>query len=138
MLAAIAALAVLIFIIRLTAPPNLLDQDQERPSSYVLDAVKNGNWLCQRDLEGFITSKPPVWTWISAGATIAYGRINEFTLYLPGALGLFGIACLLFIYGRRYYGADVALIAAVASMLTSAGLKGFGLARTDAVFCLHG
>jgi len=40
------------------APPNLLDQDQERPAAYVLDVIKNGNWLCQRDWTGDITSKP--------------------------------------------------------------------------------
>jgi hypothetical protein len=56
--AALAALAVVIFGIRIIAPPNLLDQDQERPASYVLDVVKNGNWVCQRDWSGDVTSKP--------------------------------------------------------------------------------
>src|SRR5437667_5121086 len=86
----IAALAACLFTIRLAAPPNLLDQDQERPATYVLDAVKNGHWLCQRDLFGDITSKPPLYTWLCALTTLACGRITLFSLYLPGALAAVG------------------------------------------------
>ena len=132
--AAIAALALCLFSLRLAAPPNLLDQDQERPAAYVLDAVKNGNWLCQRDLFGDITSKPPVWTWLSALATLACGRIGVFSLYLPGALAALGTAWLIFSAGRKHFGPRAAFYGALASMLTTAGLKEFGLARTDGVF----
>src|SRR5258707_23894 len=103
--AAVAIVAALLFTLRLTAPPNLLDQDQERPASYVLDVVKNGNWLCQRDLSGDITSKPPLYTWLCAIATQPFGRINLFALYLPGALAGFGIGWLLFHFGRVSFGA---------------------------------
>src|SRR5712664_4641220 len=89
-LAALSILAAVIFAMRLVAPPNLLDQDQERPASYVLDVVKNGNWLCQRDLSGDITSKPPLYTWVCALLTLACGRINILCIYLPGALAAFG------------------------------------------------
>src|SRR5713226_8175934 len=70
--------AIILFTLRLTAPPNLLDQDQERPASYVLDVVKNGNWLCQRDLNGEITSKPPLYTWLAALVAMARGQVDEF------------------------------------------------------------
>src|SRR6266851_1355617 len=72
----IAAVAACLFAVRLAAPPNLLDKDQEHPAAYVLDVVKNGNWLCQHDLEGAVSSKPPLWTWLSALATLAHGRIS--------------------------------------------------------------
>jgi 4-amino-4-deoxy-L-arabinose transferase-like glycosyltransferase len=62
--AAVTLLALLLFVLRLAAPENLLDQDQIRPATYVLDILKNGNWLCQRDLTGEITSKPPLYTWV--------------------------------------------------------------------------
>jgi hypothetical protein len=130
----VAAIAACIFAIRMMAPPNLLDQDQERPASYVLDVIKNGNWLCQRDWTGDITSKPPLYTWLCAIATQPFGRINLFALYLPGALAGFGIAWLLFHFGRVSFGARSALFGALMSMLTSAGFKEFGLARTDGVF----
>ncbi len=94
-LATVAIVAALLFTLRLTAPPNLLDQDQERPASYVLDVVKNGHWLCQRDLSGDITSKPPLYTWLCALITLACGRTNIACLYLPGALAAFGTATLI-------------------------------------------
>jgi 4-amino-4-deoxy-L-arabinose transferase-like glycosyltransferase len=132
--AAIVALTAALFALRLAAPPNLLDNDQEGPAAYVLDAVKNGQWLCQRNLSGDITSKPPVWTWLSASATLACGRISVFTLYLPGALAAAGVGCLVFAFGRRYFGRRAGYVAAAVSLLTTAGLKGIGLARTDGVF----
>jgi len=130
----LALLTSALFCFRLAAPPNLLDQDQERPACYVLDAVKNGHWICQRDLLGDITSKPPVWTWISALASTACRRVNVFTLYLPGALSALGIAWLVFAAGRKQFGLRAAWFGALATLLTTAGLKELGLARTDGVF----
>ena len=130
----LAVLGICLFLLRLLAPPDLLDQDQERPAAYVLDVVKNGHWICQRDLFGDITSKPPVWTWVSALATLAVGRIGVLSLYLPGALAGLGCAWLVLGIGRKYFGVRAAFIGAIGSMLTTAGLKEFGLARTDGVF----
>jgi 4-amino-4-deoxy-L-arabinose transferase-like glycosyltransferase len=129
-----ALVALALFTLRLSAPPNLLDQDQENPAAYVLDMVKNGNWICQRDLSGNITSKPPLYTWSAALVTVACGRISLFSLYLPGALALFGTASLVFRYGQRHFGPRAAFFGALACMLCTAGLKQFGLARTDGVF----
>jgi len=38
-----------LFVIRLMALSDLMDKDPERPASYVLDALKNGHWICQTD-----------------------------------------------------------------------------------------
>lgn len=132
--ALIVLVAAILFALRLSAPPNLLDQDQENPGAYVLDAVKNGHWICQRDLSGEITSKPPLWTWIAGALTVMCGRISLFTLYLPGALALCGTACLVFHHGQAHFGRRAALFGALGCMLCTAGLKEFGLARTDGVF----
>jgi 4-amino-4-deoxy-L-arabinose transferase-like glycosyltransferase len=130
----LAVIASLLFGIRLAAPPNLLDQDQERPAAYVLDILKNGHWLCQQDLSGAIASKPPVWAWLAALASLATGRVNEFSLYVPGALAALGTAWLVFGFGRKEFGTGAAFLGGVACMLTTAGAKAFGLARTDSVF----
>ncbi len=130
----LAVIAASIFSIRLTAPPDLLDQDQERPASYVLDVIINGHWLCQKDLFGDITSKPPVWTWLSALTVLVSGKINVFALYLPGAMAGFGTALLIYFFGRRYFGSIAAFLGALGTMLCTAGVKEFGLARTDGVF----
>jgi 4-amino-4-deoxy-L-arabinose transferase-like glycosyltransferase len=133
-MAIITLLALALFILRLAGPSNFLDQDQERPGTYVLDIVKNGNWLCQRDLNGEITSKPPLYTWLCALVALARNQVDEFSLYLPGALAAWGTAWLIFAFGRPVFGPRAAFFAALASMLCTAGLKEFGLARTDGVF----
>jgi len=51
--------ALCLFFLRLSAPSNLMDNDQERPAAYALDALRNGHWLCQRDHNRRDTSKPP-------------------------------------------------------------------------------
>jgi hypothetical protein len=130
----VAAVGACLFAIRLAAPPNLLDQDQERPASYVLDALKNAHWIYQRDLSGDITSKPPLYTWLCAVVGLVCGRVNLLALYLPGALSAIGTACLLLKVGSTRFGMRAAFFGALASMLTTAGLKEFGLARTDGVF----
>lgn len=132
--AAIAALALLMFVMRLAAPPNLLAQSQRPPAAYVLDVVKNGNWLCQRDLDGSVASKPPLWVWLSALATLATGRISSFTLYLPGAVAALGTAWLVVAAGVRFFGPRAAFYAGLATLLHTAGFKAMGLARTDGVF----
>ena len=130
----IVVVGILLFMIRQLAAPNLLDQDQERPAAYVLDVVQNRNWICQRDHLYDVTSKPPLLTWLCAITALATGHVNEFSLYLPGALAALGTALMLWRAGTRYFGAPSGFIAAMAVMLTTAGLKGFGLARTDGVF----
>src|SRR5690348_15142872 len=100
----IAVLVGSLFFMRLAAPSNLLDQDQENPAIYVLDVVKNGSWVCQRDLGGGITSKPPLYTWCAAVVSLALGRVNLLSLYMPGALALLGSAWLVLAHGRKYFG----------------------------------
>src|SRR3954449_10743132 len=121
--AILSALAITLFALRLLAPSNLLDQDQERPGTYVLDVLKNGHWMCQHDLTGDVTSKPPMWTWISAVTSLAVGKVNRFTLYLPGAIGAWGTGLLLFFAGRKRFGLQAGFWAAVAVMVCTAGLK---------------
>src|SRR5689334_16997704 len=133
-LGAMALLALALFVLRQLAPPNLLDQDQENPGIYVLDVVQNGHWICQRNLLGEIASKPPLYTWLAALVSLGIGRVNLFSLYLPGAVGLFGSSYLIFLLGHERFGRRAALFGALAAMLCPAGLKQFGLARTDGVF----
>lgn len=132
--AGLALLAFVLFALRLAAPPNLLDQDQENPASYVLDVVQNGNWICQRDVAGGITSKPPLYTWCAALVSLALGKVTLFSLYFPGALALLGSACLVLFYGRNHFGPRAGLLGGLACFLCAAGMKQLALARTDGVF----
>lgn len=123
-----------LFIVKLTAPSDLLDHDQERPAAYMLDAVVNGNWIIQRDDTGDICSKPPLYTWMGALLTLAFGRINHFTIFFPGALGVLGCSLLIWRFGGRYFGVSAAFMAALVYIISPSGLKMICLARTDSLF----
>lgn len=125
-----------IFAVRLASPSDLMDNDQQRPAAYVLDVLVNGNWLVQTDDTYDITSKPPLYTWFVSLTALAVGRLNEFTLYLPGALAVLGVALVAFFTGARFFGAQAAFLGALAWLLSSSGFKQVHLARTDALFAL--
>ncbi len=123
-----------LFLLRWTAPSDLLDKDQERPAAYMADAALNGNWIVQVDDRGRVCSKPPVYTWMGAGIILLTGRINEFALYFPSALGVLGCCLLIWLMGRQRMGPQAAFLGAAFLMLSPIGMRILYLARTDALF----
>ncbi|MCI0335795.1 MAG: glycosyltransferase family 39 protein, partial [Planctomycetes bacterium] len=125
-----------IFLVRLAAPADLADNyHQERQAAYVLDILRNGHWICQRDPYGEIASKPPLHAWVSALASLALGgRLTWFTLVLPGALAATGTALLLFHSGRKYFGGLTGLFAALFFLLSSVGIRQIVQGRIDGLF----
>ena len=126
--------AAALFAIRLAGPPNLMDKDQERPASYVLDAVRNSHWIVQHDWMGALTSKPPLYTWLSALATLPFERINRFSLYLPSALSVLVTALIILRVGTAYFGSAAGLFAGMVLILSPIMSRQIALARTDALF----
>lgn len=123
-----------LFGLRLLGPADLTDNDQERPASYVLDAVQNGHWLIQRDAYDDIASKPPLFTWLAGLATACAGRISRLTLYLPSAASVVGMAWLVWAAGRTHFGSLAGLLAGLSLVLSQYGFKHVVLARNDALF----
>jgi len=117
-------------------PPDLRAYDQERPASYIMDVVQNGHWICQRDFQNDISSKPPLYTWLAALTTIPLGRICRFSIYFPNALAVLITAVIIFFAGRRLFGQSTGCIAALFYMISAPGLKQLCLARTDPLFSL--
>ncbi|MBX7245018.1 MAG: glycosyltransferase family 39 protein [Candidatus Sumerlaeaceae bacterium] len=135
-LALIVAFVAVVFAVRLAGPPNLMDQDQERPAAYILDVVRNGNWIVQRDETGDVTSKPPLYTWLAATTATLQGRLTGFSLYLPCAASVAAVSILLLLFGTREFGFNTGLIASAAFLLSMPALKMVALARTDPLFTL--
>src|SRR5262245_5564674 len=133
-LAVLGAISVALFAIRLTGRPNLLDNEY-RLGACVLDAVQAGNWLCPHDALGD-TDKPPMLTWLSAATSLAVGRVNLFTLYLPTALATMGISWLLFTAGRAHFGWRAGFLGALAYLLSDVATKQIATARWDGLFAL--
>lgn len=123
-----------LFLVRLSAPSDLLDNDQERPAAYMLDAAVNGHWICQVDDMGDICSKPPVYTWAGALLTVAFGRINHFALFFPSALGVLGCCLLIYRFGKPLFGRQGAFLGAFMYLASVSGAKMIFLARTDSLF----
>ncbi len=133
-LLALAALTAWLFALRCLGPSNLTDNDQERPAAYVIDAFRNGHWLVQRDWTGDIASKPPLYTWISAGLSWIAGGAHRWTLYLPCALAMFGSAALVADRLRKVAGSREALLGGVLFLACPLTAKLVCTARTDALF----
>ncbi|NJL72532.1 MAG: hypothetical protein HC888_13675, partial [Candidatus Competibacteraceae bacterium] len=123
-----------LFAIRLAAPPDLLENDQQRPAAYALDIVANGNWLVQMDHTGDVMSKPPFSTWVTALLAIPLGGLNLFTLYLPCYLATLGVAWMILAAGSCWFSRRAGLIAACAYVLSPVAESQIALARSDAVF----
>jgi len=122
--------------IRLGAAPDIMSKDQERPAAFVMDAVQNGHWLCQTDHHGNVMRKPPLFTWLSAAATAAFGRISPFTLSFGSWLATLLTVWLLMGSGSALMGRGAGFWAGMSFLLTITGLRMITLARTDTLFAL--
>lgn len=134
--AALFVLCAAFFVLRLTGPSDLMDGDQWRSSAYVMDIVKNGEWVVQRDQRGNIASKPPLQPWLSAIVSHATGDVSEFSLRLPSALAVFGLGVLVMVIGAGFFGPAAGVLGGASVIVSSVGLKMIGQVRTDPLFGL--
>ena len=124
-----------IYTIRMLGPEDLADfYHQERAAAYVMDALRNGNWICQYGAVGEVSSKPPMLTWLAALASLPFGQANWFTLALPGALATLGLAALIFVAGSRYFGRMAGFFGAFVFLVSPIGAKQMVLVRIDGLF----
>lgn len=126
----------LIFLLRMTGPPELLDNDQQRPAAYMMDVLINHNWIIQWDPGGDIASKPPMWVWMASILALLTGGANLFSLYFPGAAALLVVCLVTWRAAERYLGRTVGLLAALIQILSWTGFKQVYHARTDTVFTM--
>jgi 4-amino-4-deoxy-L-arabinose transferase-like glycosyltransferase len=124
-----------LFVLRFLAPPEVADEyHQERAAAYVMDALRNGHWICQYGAEGEVSSKPPMLTWLAALASLPFGRGNWFAMVLPSALATVGSALLILSAGRKWFGMTAGLLSALVYLISPIGLKQVALARIDPLF----
>lgn len=136
-LCVVLAVAAAVYGIRMAGPEDLADDyHQERAAAYVVDALRNGNWICQYGYYGEVSSKPPMFTWLAALASLPFGRATWFTLTLPGALATMALAALIFNVGARAFGRASGFLGALMYLLSSIGAKQMVLVRIDGLFSL--
>jgi hypothetical protein len=110
--------------------------NERRIAAYVLDAVQHGNWICQRDTTGELASKPPLYTWIAAVASLPFGRINRFALYLPSVMATMLVALILYRVGRTQFGWQSGFLAAMIYLLSPLADRQMNMARYDGLLTL--
>lgn len=123
-----------LFASRLLGPETIMDDDQQRPTAYVMDVLHNGNWLAQHDQSGDVMSKPPFSTWVTAAIAAPFDRLSYFLLFLPCALATLATTWLIVGYGNRHFGRGPALFGATAYLLSMIAFKQVALVRTDSMF----
>jgi 4-amino-4-deoxy-L-arabinose transferase-like glycosyltransferase len=133
-IAILASIATLVFVIRLTGLPNLLDNEY-RLGATVLNVLHDGNWVCPHDALGN-TDKPPLLTWLSALVSAPFGGVNRFTLYLPTALATLALSWIVFVAGRGRFGWRAGYLGALAYLLSVVGSEQMATARWDGLFAL--
>jgi hypothetical protein len=76
----------------------------------VQDIVQRGEWLVPLKRATDIPSKPPLFHWSAAAASLFKGELNEPTIRLPSAV--YATLGVLFLYGlgRKLFGGEVAFL----------------------------
>jgi 4-amino-4-deoxy-L-arabinose transferase-like glycosyltransferase len=133
-LAVLAGIGAVVFAIRMTGPPNLLD-NEFRLGACVLDVLQHGNWLCPHDVLGR-TDKPPMLTWLAALASWPSGRVTRWSLYLPTAVATVLLGWLVAVAGGRRFGRRAGFLGGLAYMLSYAAASQMATARWDGLFAL--
>lgn len=87
------------------------NKGEPREALVVQEMVQHGNWLFPLKRGEEIPSKPPLFHWFAAMASMAWRQVTEMTVRFPSAL--FATLCVLLLYwtGRRLFNPHIALLA---------------------------
>lgn len=128
----VVVVGVLAWLIHVTAPSDMFDDDQIKPAAYVLDIVRNGAWLVQTDFTGDIASKPPLYQWLAAPGAFLLG-VGPAALYIPSGIGLVVAALVACRLAGDRFGPVAGGAAGIMMILNSLAAKHICLARSDAL-----
>lgn len=120
---------------RLLAPNDLIDRDQGLSCAYILNAVNEGEWICQLDHHGDAGSKPPLHTWLGALAVLVFGN-NLFAVGLPSALATLALALWVTLSGSRLFGERAGALAGLSFLLCVMSTRLLVVVRSDPLFSL--
>ncbi len=101
-----------VVVARLLGPEDLDMNDQSKQALYVLDIWQNGNVVLPMEKGLVLPTKPPLYPWLAAVASLPAGGPSEFACRLPSALAALAVAWILFLIGSERRGAWVGLAAA--------------------------
>jgi 4-amino-4-deoxy-L-arabinose transferase-like glycosyltransferase len=129
-LAILGIVCTLVFLLFLGKTP-FHDRGEPREALVVRDIVLQGRWLLPLRGGEQIPSKPPLFHWFAATASIVGGEMNEASIRFPSALFASLGVLLCYFFGTRLYGPQTGLwaglILATTTVYYTAGIE----ARVD-------
>ena len=134
-LVVIVAVAVLLYLIRLSGGTDLESYGQPITIAHLLDLAIGEHLVVQRDLNGTLMATPPFHTWLMALSTAVLG-FSRTALTVPSFISILAIALVVFEVGRRRFGELAGGLATVALLLSPATAKQIAIVGADPVFTL--
>jgi 4-amino-4-deoxy-L-arabinose transferase-like glycosyltransferase len=111
------------------------DKGEPREALAVRDIMERGEWLVPLKRTTDIPSKPPLFHWSAALTSRVIGELNEATIRFPSALYATLGVLLVYVFGRRRFGAQIGLLGA-AILATTLVYENQALsARVDMTLC---
>jgi hypothetical protein len=111
------------------------DKGEPREAMAVQDIVKRGEWLFPLKRATAIPSKPPLFHWSAALTSRVTGTFDEATIRFPSALYATLGVLVLYAFGRKLFGSDVALLGAAILATTMVYANQASSARVDMTLC---
>lgn len=111
------------------------DKGEPREALAVQDIVQRGEWLFPLKRASAIPSKPPLFHWSAALTHEVTGTLDEATIRFPSAFYATLGVLLLYLLGRKLYGAEVGLLAAGMLATTMVYINQALSARVDMTLC---
>jgi 4-amino-4-deoxy-L-arabinose transferase-like glycosyltransferase len=111
------------------------DKGEPREALAVQDIVQRGEWLFPLKRATAIPSKPPLFHWSAALTYQATGKLNEATIRFPSAFYATLGVLLLYLLGRKLYGAEIGLLAGAILATTLIYSNQAVSARVDMTLC---
>jgi dolichyl-phosphate-mannose-protein mannosyltransferase len=132
----LVALCGVLYFPYLGAAP-FFDKGEPREALAVQDIVQRGEWLFPLKKATDIPSKPPLFHWSAAVTSLVAGQLSEFTIRFPSAVyATFGVL-VLYLFGRRLFGAEIALLGAAILATTMVYQNQALSARVDMTLCFY-
>jgi len=129
----------LLTAVRVTAPTDFLEGDQEKQVGYVMNILHQGDWLVQYEIDGEVATKPPFYNWCAALLSRLFGTEAEWVMKLPSLLAGIGLLVCIYLLGCRFFDETAAFYACLACIASHHFSKLFWFARTDMLmaFSVH-
>lgn len=121
----------LLAVLRLTAPTDLLEGDQVKQVGYVMDILHHNDWLVQYEINGDVSTKPPVYNWLAATFSLMFDSRAEWVMKLPSFLAAIGLLVCLYLLGCSFFDERVAFYACLTCIASHHFSKLMWFARTD-------